>query len=203
MTITTVDACGLRCPQPLMLAKKALEAMPEGERLRVLTDSETSRDNLVRFLRDHGMAPVLSFAEGVYTLELEKVAGTASLDDAAAYCTPERREAGAVIVINHHGMGSGSEELGKILLQACLNTLKEVAPLPSAILCYNAGVYVAAEGAPTVPALTDLVERGVTLLVCGTCVDYFELKGKIATGTISNMYDILQQLSRAQRIITL
>jgi intracellular sulfur oxidation DsrE/DsrF family protein len=70
-------------------------------------------------------------------------------------------------------------------------------------LCYNAGIFVAAEGAPTVPALADLVERGVTLLVCGTCVDYFDLKGKIAAGTISNMYDILQQLSTAERIITL
>jgi selenium metabolism protein YedF len=203
MTIKTVDACGLRCPQPLMMAKKALETMAEGERLRVLIDNEISRDNLIRFLRDHGMAPVLSFDAGVYALELEKVVGTASLADAAAYCSPDRPQSGAVIVINHHGMGSGSEELGKILLQACVNTLGEVSPLPSAILCYNAGIFVAAEGAPTVPALADLVERGVTLLVCGTCVDYFDLKGKIAAGTISNMYDILQQLSTAERIITL
>jgi selenium metabolism protein YedF len=203
MTITTVDACGLRCPQPLMLAKKALEAMAEGERLRVLIDNEISRDNLVRFLRDHGMAPVLSFDAGIYSLELDKVVGATSLADAAAYCSTERPDAGTVIVINHHGMGSGSDELGKILLQACLNTLKEVAPLPSAILCYNAGVFAAAEGAPTVPALADLVERGVTLLVCGTCVDYFDLKGTIAAGTISNMYDILRQLSTAKKVITL
>jgi selenium metabolism protein YedF len=203
MTITTVDARGLRCPQPLMLAKKALEAMAEGERLRVLIDNETSRDNLIRFLRDHGMAPVLSFHEGVYTLDLEKSVPSFSLGDAAAYCSPEREGAGAVIVISHHGMGSGSEELGKILLQACLNTLKEVTPLPTAIVCYNAGVLATAESAPTVPALIDLVERGVTLLVCGTCVDYFDLKGRIAVGTISNMYDILRQLSTAQRIITL
>lgn len=203
MTITTVDARGLRCPQPLMLAKKALEAIAEGERLRVLIDNETSRDNLIRFLHDHGMTPILSFNEGVYTLELEKLVGASSLGDAAAYCSPDRSRAGAVIVISHHGMGSGSEELGKILLQACVNTLGEVSPLPTAILCYNAGVFVAVEGAPTVPALADLVERGVTLLVCGTCVDYFDLKGKIAAGTISNMYDILQQLSSAERIITL
>lgn len=203
MTINTIDACGLQCPQPLMLAKKALEAMAAGDRLRVLIDNENSRDNLIRYLRDHGMAPVLSFEAGVYALELEKVAGASPLGDAAAYCSTERSQAGAVIVIKHHGMGFGSEELGKILLQACVNTLKEVSPLPSAILCYNGGVFAVAEGAPTVPALADLVERGVSLLVCGTCVDYFELKGKIATGTISNMYDILQQLSIAERIITL
>jgi selenium metabolism protein YedF len=108
-----------------------------------------------------------------------------------------------VVVINHHGMGSGSEELGKILLQACVNTLKELSPLPSAILCYNAGVLATVDGAPTVPALAQLEKQGVTLLVCGTCVDYYELKGKVAVGTISNMYDILLQLSTAPRIITL
>ncbi len=199
----TIDACGLRCPQPLMLAKKALEEMRGGESLRVLIDNETSRDNLIRFLRDHGMTPELSADEGVYTLDVEKAAAGPHLGDAAAYCSPDRPPSGPVVVINHHGMGSGSEELGKILLQACVNTLKEVSPLPAAILCYNAGVLAAIEGAPTVPALAELEKQGVTLLVCGTCVDYYDLKGKIAVGTISNMYDILGQLSTAARIITL
>jgi selenium metabolism protein YedF len=199
----TLDARGLLCPQPLMLAKKALEEISAGECLRVLIDNEISRDNLIRFLRDHGMTPELSVDEGVYTLDVEKVASGPSLGDAAAYCSLDRPSAGPVVVISHNGMGSGSEELGKILLQACVNTLKEVSPLPSAILCYNAGVFAAVEGAPTVPALAELEKQGVTLLVCGTCVDYFEMKDKVAVGTISNMYDILGQLSAAARIITL
>jgi selenium metabolism protein YedF len=203
MTVHTVDTRGLRCPQPLMLAKKALEGMGAGERLRVLIDNEISRDNLIRFLKDHGITPELSVDQGVYTLLLEKTAGAPGLGDAMAYCSPEGPATGPVIVLSHNGMGSGSEELGKILLQACVNTLKEVSPLPSAILCYNAGVFAVSAGAPTVPALTELVEQGVDLLVCGTCVDYFELKSKIAVGTISNMYDILQHLSTAERIITL
>ena len=202
MKDNTIDARGLRCPQPLVLTKKALEGISEGEHLRVLIDNETSRDNLIRFLKDHGITPQLYTDNGVYTLEMEKVVGVPRLGDAAAYCSPVS-SAGTVLVLNGSGMGSGSEELGKILLQACVNTLKEVTPLPSAILCYNAGVFVTAQGAPTVPAMVELVAQGVMLLVCGTCVDYFDLKGKIAVGTISNMYDILQQLSTANRIITL
>jgi selenium metabolism protein YedF len=100
-------------------------------------------------------------------------------------------------------MGAGSDELGRILLQACINTLKDISPLPSAVICYNAGVSIAAEGTPTVAALADLEQRGVTVLVCGTCVDYFELKGRIGAGTISNMYDILQRLTSAAKVITL
>ena len=199
----TVDARTLKCPQPLMMAKKALEGMSAGERLRVLIDNETARDNLMRFLRDNGMTPVLSSEGGVYTIAVEKVLDAAPLGDTEAYCAPDRPQAGPVIVLNHNGMGSGSEELGRVLLQACIFTLKDISPLPSVILCYNAGVLVAAEGAPTVPALADLVSRGVTLLLCGTCVDYYELKGKIAVGTISNMYEILQRVSTSEKVITL
>lgn len=199
----TVDARTLKCPQPLMMAKKALEGMSAGERLRVQIDNETARDNLMRFLRDNGMTPVLSSEGGVYTIAVEKVLDAAPLGDTEAYCAPDRPQAGPVIVLNHNGMGSGSEELGRVLLQACIFTLKDISPLPSVILCYNAGVLVAAEGAPTVPALADLVSRGVTLLLCGTCVDYYELKGKIAVGTISNMYEILQRVSTSERVITL
>jgi selenium metabolism protein YedF len=186
-----------------MMAKKALDGMSEGERLLVQIDNETARDNLMRFLRDNGMTPGLSAEGGVFTIEVEKAGNAPPLGDTEAYCAPEGTKAGPVIVLNHNGMGSGSEELGRVLLQACLFTLKDISPIPSVILCYNAGVLVAAEGAPTVTALDDLVRRGVTLLLCGTCVDYYELKGKIAVGTISNMYEILQRVSTSERVITL
>ena len=199
----TVDARGLPCPQPLILTKQALTSLREGQRLRILIDNKISCDNVSRFLRDHGMNPVQSIEEGVYTLEAEKGDDASALGNAAAYCTPAEVTTGPVVVINHDGMGSGSEDLGKILLQACVNTLKDISPRPAAIVCYNAGVFVAEEDSPTIPALQELVKQGVTLLVCGTCVDYFELKNRIAVGTISNMYDILQQLSTAGRIITL
>jgi selenium metabolism protein YedF len=203
MSDHTVDARSLRCPQPLMMARKALEGMSEGERLRVLIDNDISRDNLTRYLRDNGMVPTLSHEAGVYTIEVEKSSGGAPLGEAADYCVPGRPQAGPVIVISRGGMGSGSEELGRILLQACVNTLKDISPLPSALVCYNAGVSVAAEGAPTVPALLELEQLGVAILVCGTCVDYYELKGKLGVGTISNMYEILQRVSTAERVITL
>jgi len=198
-----VDARKLGCPQPLMMVKKALEGMTGGERLRVQVDNETARDNLLRFLQDNGMTPGLSSEGGVYTIEVEKIRGAAPLGDTEALCEPDRPQAGPVIVVNHNGMGSGSEELGRILLQVFVNTLHELSPLPSAILCYNGGVFVAAEGAPTVPALADLADRGVTLLLCGTCIDYYELKGRIAVGTVSNMYEILQRVSTSERVITL
>jgi selenium metabolism protein YedF len=199
----TVDARNMSCPQPLVKAKKALEGMKAGERLRILINNKTSRDNLIRFLSGNGMSPSLSEEGGEYSIEVEKMSGSLAISDTVGYCEPDLSRNGPVIVINHHGMGSGSEELGRVLLQACIFTLKEISPLPSAILCYNAGVLVAAEGSPTVPALKELASRGVNLLLCGTCVDYYELKDKISIGTISNMHEILQLISNSKRVMTL
>jgi tRNA 2-thiouridine synthesizing protein A len=87
MSEHTVDARSLRCPQPLMLAKKALEGLAEGERLRVVLDNDISRDNLVRYLRDNGMTPILTSDGGTFTIDVEK-SGNEHLGEAAAYCTP-------------------------------------------------------------------------------------------------------------------
>ncbi len=203
MSDRTINARGLPCPQPLMLAKKALDGMAAGQRLRVLIDNDVAHDNLMRFLRDHGATPQSENENGFYAIVATKSGEGFLAGEAAAYCEAPPESSGAVLVLSGQGMGSGSEELGKILLQACVNTLENVTPLPRTILCYNAGVFAAAEGAPTVAGLKRLVDQGVMLLICGTCVDYFGIKDRIAVGTISNMYDILQQLSTAARVITL
>ena len=101
------------------------------------------------------------------------------------------------MVFNHSGMGSGSEELGKILVQACVNAIKEVKPLPSSVLFYNGGVHLVCEGSPLVQSLEDLESRGVKILVCGTCLDYFGLKPRLKVGKVSNLLDILQTIASA------
>ncbi len=228
MAVKTIDARGMLCPRPLILVKKALEEMAVGEPLEVLLDNATACDNVRRFLQDHGSRPEEAQAGGVFTLRAVKTAPTVPERPAEAWCAPVAGSvagpaagaaagptaglagapagapAGArppVVVINREGMGTGSEELGRLLIQACCNTLKELQPLPAAIVFYNAGVKLACEGSPVLPALRDLETRGVKLLVCGTCLDFFELKAKRQVGTVSNMYDILQTLAGAGAVI--
>jgi selenium metabolism protein YedF len=98
-------------------------------------------------------------------------------------------------------MGSGSDELGSILMKAFVNTIKEVKPLPSKIIFYNSGILLAIEGSPLVPSLRELEAAGVEVLVCGTCANYHNKKDLVRTGTISNMYTILEALTSADRII--
>ena len=68
-----VDARGLACPMPLLKAKRALNGMQAGERLRVLsTDQGSVRDFRV-FAEQSGNSLLASEeAAGVYTFILQK-----------------------------------------------------------------------------------------------------------------------------------
>jgi selenium metabolism protein YedF len=99
-------------------------------------------------------------------------------------------------------MGSGPDELGAILMKAFINTIREVTPLPSKLIFYNSGILLTAEGSPLVASIRELESAGVEVLVCGTCVNYYDKKDEIRVGTISNMYTILESLTAAGRIIT-
>ena len=99
-------------------------------------------------------------------------------------------------------MGTGSEELGRLLMKACINTLEELSPRPAVLVFYNAGVKLACKGSPVLSSLVELEAQGTKLLVCGTCLDYFKLKENLAVGTVSNMLDILQMIASGDPIIS-
>ena len=106
-----------------------------------------------------------------------------------------------MVCITGETMGRGDEALGAILMKGFVNTIKEIEPLPRRIVFYNGGVKLAIEGSPVLPALKELESRGVELLICGTCADFYTVKEKVAVGRISNMYDILGALTGASKVV--
>ena len=105
-----------------------------------------------------------------------------------------------VIVLNNDQMGQGDSELGRKILGTFLSkvpSLREV----SAIALYNSGVKLLAEGSPVLSELTMLEENGVDLLPCGTCVNHYGVE--LAVGEISTMDQIVQELDKAEKVITL
>jgi sulfur relay (sulfurtransferase) complex TusBCD TusD component (DsrE family) len=60
---------------------------------------------------------------------------------------------------------------------------------------------LSSEGAEVLGTLQALSEKGVEILSCGTCLDFYGLKEKLKVGKISNMYDITQSLLEADRLI--
>jgi selenium metabolism protein YedF len=107
----------------------------------------------------------------------------------------------AVVYINSHLLGVGDEALGLILMRSFLKTLVDLQSKPVRLILINSGVRLASEGSDVLEALQTLSEKGVEILACGTCVDFYGLKEKIRVGRISNMYDITQTLLDADRVI--
>jgi selenium metabolism protein YedF len=200
MSRKTVDARGMLCPKPLILTKKALAECGEGEEMVVRIDNETSMQNVERFLRDNGMDVSHTEEAGVYTLNIVKTKSSFEKPDAQSYCSPAAAPPHAVCFTSDV-MGRGNDELGRILMKAFINTIGDVAPLPGAMLFYNRGIFLALEESPVVDTLNALAKSGVKILVCGTCADYFRQKQNVAVGTISNMYDILEELTKAGKVI--
>ena len=96
-------------------------------------------------------------------------------------------------------MGEGDAELGKTLLKGFIYTFTEMETLPKILLFYNAGAKVTATGSDSIEDLKELENRGVEILTCGACVDYYGLE--VGVGSVTNMYSIIEKQMRAERII--
>jgi intracellular sulfur oxidation DsrE/DsrF family protein len=108
-----------------------------------------------------------------------------------------------VILITRNGMGEADQVLQHRLVTAYLNLLVENKTLPAAICFYTEGVYLTVEGSPALAILQTLETMGVRLILCSTCVKYYELSEKVRVGIVGGMADILEAQQRATKVITI
>ena len=108
-----------------------------------------------------------------------------------------------MLLVAADAIGRGDDELGRLLVRTFLHTLGELPAPPAAIVFMNAGVKLAIEGSPVLDDLRSLAAGGAKLLVCGTCLGFFELKERLAAGRISNMFEIAETLFGAAKVVRL
>ncbi|OAG27508.1 sulfurtransferase-like selenium metabolism protein YedF [Thermodesulfatator autotrophicus] len=185
-----IDCRGLPCPQPVIKTKNILDEIEEGEDVLVLVDNEAAVKNVSRFAEAQGHSVKVSEKEGFWELIVTKGSSTTSQTPAISCETQEN----ICVVLASKTMGQGDETLGKILLRSFVKTLKEVNPKPNTIVFYNEGVFLTLEDSELLTDLKELEKSDIEILVCGTCLDYYQVKDKLAVGKISNMFDILQKL---------
>ena len=106
-----------------------------------------------------------------------------------------------MIVISANQMGVGSEELGKTLLKGFLYAVTQQEELPGTMLFYNSGVYLTCEESPALDDLKSLEAQGVNIMSCGTCLNYYGLTEKLKVGSVTNMYDIVETMEKADLLI--
>jgi len=198
---TTLDCRGLACPQPVILTKKALDQRPEA--LTVIVDNAAAKENVAKFASAGGYGVSIEAAGGVYQIKLlagTNVSQSTGPSPVAEVTTADTRP---VFLISKNTLGQGSEALGAILIKSFFVSLVETKPLPKTIMLINSGVYLAAQESPILPTMQELAGRGVNILVCGTCLNFYGIADRLKVGTVSNMYDILGAMQRADKVISL
>ncbi|MCX5839537.1 MAG: sulfurtransferase-like selenium metabolism protein YedF [Deltaproteobacteria bacterium] len=203
----TVDARGLACPEPVLLAKKAIAA---NEEVTVIVDNEIAVENIRRLAAKSACGFSVIEKEGAFreialvrTGPAVQAAAETGVAEAELSCgvAPAKEVGPLVVILSDNRMGRGDDVLGDVLIRAFVHTIAQLKPLPATIICYNAGVKLAVKDSAVLDDLQQLSQAGVDILVCGTCVNYFGLGDQVAAGRISNMYDIAETMAGAARLV--
>lgn len=109
---------------------------------------------------------------------------------------------GTVVAVSSDKMGSGNDELGAVLMKSFFFAETQLDTLPDKILFYNGGAKLTVEGSDCLEDIKLLEKEGVEILTCGTCLDFYGLKEKLAVGTVTNMYTIAEIFQNAVSIVS-
>jgi selenium metabolism protein YedF len=198
------------CPNPVLRCKRLLdEQMPQT--VEVIVDNEAAMDNVSRYLASRGMHVDDTSKDGklwtikaTQTYQAAQDAKAGSADAAAAgtgrgLSAPHR----TLVFLTADVIGQGDDILGSRLMGNFLNTLPELGDTLWRIIMVNGAVRLATAANPAVEALKKLEAAGVSILVCGTCLEFFQLIDKKEVGQVTNMLDVVTSQQVADKIISL
>lgn len=193
-----IDARGKACPQPVILAKKEIDGGCRD--LTVLVDNKTAVENLTRLGNSAGMTVTTGeTAQGLFI----RLTGEGKIVEEPVIACPTTGN-GYAVFIGKDVVGAGDRELGYNLMKMALYTLAQGDSVPAHVLFMNDGVKLpAGEEQQVIDSLMTLIEKGSIVLVCGTCLNYYGIADRLKAGTVSNMYDIMSAMQRADKVITL
>ena len=196
----TVDARGENCPIPVIKTKKTLDTLTSAEVIEVLVDNEIAVQNVTKLARDSG-GQVESMQVGdndfKVTIQMESVQEQVEMTPTIQSSNNKN----TIVVISTERMGEGNDELGTVLMKGFIFALTQLQTLPKKIIFYNGGATLPCEGSDSLEDLQAMAAEGVEILTCGTCLDYYHLKEKLAVGEVTNMYSIVEAMNEASTIL--
>jgi len=189
-----IDARGLPCPQPVLMIKAELEKIDEGV-VTILVDNKGSSINVKNFCEANGHTAGVSEKDGYYVIEAVK-----GYDCSIAEEPSDER---IVVFISGECVGSEEPELGRRLMFGFLANVKNMDLLPETMIFVNNSIRMLTVNEETVPVVQELVERGVEVLACGACLEYFSLTDELKTGSITDALTVADKLFKADKVIRL
>lgn len=197
----TVDAKGQACPMPVIMTKKAIGAMNGETQVEVLVDNAIAVQNVTKMAQSLGgevTTETISDAEFKIKIQMGECSET---DEAVEEESVVMVKSNKVIAIDSDRMGSGNDDLGKVLIKGFIFAVTQLEELPKTMLFYNGGATLTAEGSDSLEDLQWLTDHGVEILTCGTCLNYYDMSDKLVIGSVTNMYTIVEKMTEASLIV--
>ena len=192
----TVNAVGKACPEPVIMTRAAVEK--GAVELEILVDNAVAVSNVTRFLEGQGFRVQHQENGGEFKLTARREGSAVSADPAPR---PQGKARLAVLVAGKT-LGREDKELGEVLIKGFLGTLSKLETPPAVLALMNEGVKLALPDASTCDHLKDLERAGTKILVCGTCTNHFGVTERVGVGTVSNMFEILEAVTGADKVLS-
>ncbi|MEG1641584.1 MAG: sulfurtransferase-like selenium metabolism protein YedF [Synergistaceae bacterium] len=182
-----INTKGLNCPQPVIKTK---EAVDKGEKeITVIIDNKVALSNVTRFLENKGYTikteeknnDYIVKAEIQREIKIEKQEDNGKIGDYSVLLLSDK-------------LGADSNGLGEVLMKAYIGTLSQADKLPKVIALMNSAVMMSLPENSVSDTLKEISDNGVKILVCGTCTKHFGITEQITVGTISNMFEITEEI---------
>ena len=207
-----IDARGLTCPKPVVLTLEALPKLGPEEFLEVLVNDEVAVGNLTRLaeekncellVSDKGRHTSMTFGpRGAVAPVVSVVEAAAEICDVPD-AEPVLETGDAVVAVGTDSMGRGSEELGRILIKGLIYALAHGDSVPKKMIFFNGGAHLTCEGSESLEDIKELESRGTQILTCGTCLDFYGIREKLAVGGVTNLYEIAKAIAGEPGLTTL
>lgn len=195
-----IDCRGLACPAPVIETKNLIET-EQTDRIEVLVDNPAAGENVSRFLGSRNFeARVTQEGDG---FRVTGIRGEGAAEETCTVTWPEAEKKKIMVLVPSERMGRGDDALGGRLVINFLKTLGEMGDELWRLVFLNGGVKLTIEGSEALPDLKALEKNGLPILVCGTCLDHFDLLEKKRVGETTNMLDIVTAMQVADKVISI
>ena len=194
-----IDAKGKNCPIPVIMAKKEIESGVNFFEIEV--DNKIAVENLKKIAKNQGFEIKITKDKDNFKVDFSN--GCEECEDILNKLEGKKELGNWAVFVNKEIIGSGDDELGKSLMKMFLYTISEGEDLPSSILFMNGGVKVPTLNEQAIEHLKVLESKGVELLVCGACLNFYGLEEQLSVGKVSNMYDITNVMKEVSKVITI
>ncbi len=191
----TIDCKGLQCPIPVVKTKKYFDSIESGEST-IIVDNLVAKNNIVKLAEGSGYKSTVEEKQDLYFIKIIK-------EKCEVVNAEPKTKKRFTLLVSTDRLGLGDDELGGMLMKSYIFALSEAELVPNDLLFVNGGVKLTVEDSPVLDSLKKLIERGTNILVCGTCLDFFNIKDKLSIGEITNMYTIVELMNAGDNTIKL